>query len=468
MAQVAANDRVFRISLDAPVSSTDDDSAEAASRSGAVNAYPFAAGADEAWGAGASGRGVGVALIDTGISPSGHEDFKGSDGNSRVIAEVEVNGSTSNLTDGYGHGTHIAGIIGGDGGLLKGKYVGVAPEVNLINVKIADEEGNASVGDALTGLEWAFNNRVRYNIRLVNLSLQSSVAESYTASALDGAVEFLWLNNIFVVVAAGNLGQAADAVTYPPANDPFVMTAGAIDDNTTKAFGDDAIASWSSRGTTQDGFTKPELFAPGRNIVSVIDTNSILYKEHPERVVDDKYCLSGTSMSAAVVSGAAALVIETHKEWTPDQVKCTLIARSRSLSGSGSRVVHAGNAAKRSAPDCASNPNLVPSTLIPFGAIAKIGAVAHVLGAENPTVEAANLGLDLGAVGATSLESVDWGAIKWDAIKWGAIKWGVIKWDAIKWSAIKWSAIKWEAVKWNADVDFTAIKWGAIKWSSIK
>jgi serine protease AprX len=465
IASLAAHPAVVRVTLDAPVVSTDTNDG---STSAPASTYPFSIGAHEAWSAGFTGRGVAIAVVDTGVSPSGHEDFNAPSGNSRVIAEVVVNSNTSNVTDGFGHGTHIAGIAGGDGSLMDGKWVGVAPEVNLVNVKISADDGSATLSDLIAGLEWVYNNKDRYNIRVVNLSLHSAVPESYRSSPLDAAVEFLWFNNIFVVVAAGNLGSATDAVFYPPANDPFVMTVGAIDDKNTTNFDDDQLAEWSSRGTTQDGFPKPELTVPGRNIVSVIDTNSILYRDYPDRRVDDKYFrLSGTSMAAGVMSGAAAIVLQAHPGWTPGQVKCSLMASARSVSGSSAGVPRLGLVIAMDKPACNSDDGLLQNA--GFGPLLKIGAIAWVLGEPNPKNAGNSVGIDIEkAAGKNAkLSNVDWSAISWDAVKWASVKWDAIKWDAIKWDAIKWSAIKWSNVT-PEGVNFSAVKWSAIKWSAIK
>ncbi|MBI2912864.1 MAG: S8 family serine peptidase, partial [Chloroflexi bacterium] len=432
VASLAAHPGVALVSLDAPVVSTG-----AVDISNLATTYPFSLNADDAWAMGITGDGIGVAVVDTGISPSGHEDFKDDDsGNSRVVAEVVVNPLTSNVTDGLGHGTHIAGTVAGDGSLLDGKYIGVAPRANLINVKIADEEGNATLSDVIAGLEWVYYNRHTFNVRVVNLSLSSSVALSYLVDPLCAAAEFLWLNGLFVVAAAGNLGDAPDAVSYCPGNDPFLMTVGAIDDADTADFGDDFVTDWSSRGTTQNGFRKPELHTPGRGIVSVIDTNSIFYKEHPDHIVDkDYFSLSGTSMAAGAMSGAAALVLERHNDWTPGQVKCTLMARSRSLSDGSFRAADAGAAVAQATPSCNSDAGLVPSLILLRAAPVPAGVVAFVMGSPNSKGLAAEIGLDLAAanVRGGSVDSLDWSAIKWDAIKWDAIKWDAIKWDAIKW-----------------------------------
>jgi len=400
LADLANREQVRWISLDAPVVSTHN----SVDTRRLATASPFAVEANDPWYRGYTGASVGVAVVDTGISPVDHLDFTDSAGNSRVIAQVVVNPNTGNVTDSYGHGTHVAGIIGGDGDLLSGKYIGIAPGVNLINVKVSDDNGVATVSDVISGLQWVIENKDQYNIRVVNLSLRSTIAESYTTDLLDAAVELAWFKGIFVAVASGNLGTAPDAVNYAPANDPFVMTVGAIDDNGTAYWWDDTQPSWSSRGTTQDGFPKPDMSAPGRRIVSDIDTSSYLYQTNPDNVVDQDYFrMSGTSMATGVMSGVAALVLERHPDWTPGQLKCTLVATSRSVWShySLAKVPRAGSASNRTSPKCNSNDGLTPNTLL------------------------------LQAAGVTDPQSITWGSITWGSITWGSITWGSITWDSI-------------------------------------
>ncbi len=475
--ELAGSSDVAYISLDAPVQTLDD---KLINPGKIVSEFPTAVKATDVWKKGYYGNGIGVAVVDTGVSPVNNPDFTDSNGASRVVASVAVDSSVTTTSDGFGHGTHIAGIVASDGDLNNGQYPGVAPRANVINVKIADDQGNSSMGDLIAGLQWVYLNRATYNIRVVNLSLHSSIAESYMTSPVDAAVEFLWTNGIFVVVASGNTGNAPDAVSYPPANDPFVMTTGAIDDKGTNSTGDDVPAAFSSAGVTQDGFTKPELLTPGVNIVSDTDTNSILYQQglaHGKVVTPGPYLtLSGTSMAAGVMSGAAALVIQNHPNWTPGQLKCSFVTKARKLSGVNSQflVPRVGDTFNLSTPSCNSDIGLAPSHgLIGAPIVPLVGAVAYVLSQPDPFAAAAAVGIDPVAANfvttspndptvALSIDTVDWSAIKWDAITWESVSWDSIKWDAINWSSIKWDGIAWTSIKWDS------IKWDSIKWSSIK
>ncbi len=201
------------------------------------NVYNATIGAEQLWAEGISGAGVTVAVVDSGITD--WDDFKDDGGNLRILDWVQFNDTPSYYPDDYyGHGTHVAGVIGGNGALSGGTYVGVAPEVNLITVKVTDDVGGGYVSDVVAGLQWIFENKDLYNIRVVNLALNSSLPEPYNQSALGAAVELLWFKGIVVVVAAGNHGDSADnGILYPPANDPYVITVGAAKDHGTTQSG---------------------------------------------------------------------------------------------------------------------------------------------------------------------------------------------------------------------------------------
>jgi serine protease AprX len=286
------------------------------------------------WKFGIAGTGVGVAVIDTGIAGN-LPDFQTSDGSgSRVVESAVTNPLAQTAGDTYGHGTDVAGIIAGNGDNrstsdpMYGKYIGVAPNANLISVKVSDDSGNATVLDVIYGLQFVVDHQSDYNIRVVNMSLDSNTAQSYTTDPLDAAAESAWMHGIVVVAAAGNRGSASDAVQYAPANDPYVITVGAADENGTSDPSDDTVASWSSQGTTQDGLQKPDIYAPGRHIVSVLAPNSAFASTCPSCIVGGQYIMTGgTSIAAPMLSGLVADLLQIHPSWSPNQVKGALTSQ---------------------------------------------------------------------------------------------------------------------------------------------
>ena len=284
------------------------------------------------WRLGGTGAHVGVAVIDTGIDGA-LPDFRSRNGRSRVIAAAVTNPAATTALDDYGHGTDVAGIVAGDserrdpGDPLRGSYAGVAPDANLISIKVSDDSGNATVLDVIYGLQFAVDFQHVYNIRVVNLSLDSATPQSYATDPLDAAVEAAWLHGIVVVAAAGNRGDAPDAVQYAPANDPYVITVGAVDEHGSANVAAHTIADWSSRGTTQDGFAKPDVYAPGAHIVSDLAPGSAFASMCPSCVIDGQYIRAGgTSMAAPMIAGLVADLLELHPSWTPDQVKGALLS----------------------------------------------------------------------------------------------------------------------------------------------
>jgi serine protease AprX len=295
--------------------------------------YDQTLGVTRLWRAGATGAGVGVAVIDTGIDGQ-LPNFRSPDGGSRVVASAVTNSAASTALDTYGHGTDVAGIIAGnsDGGSShfrsRGRYVGVAPRANLVSIKVADDNGSATVLNVIYGLQFAVDHQSQYNIRVINLSLDSTTPQSYTTDPLDAAVEAAWMHGIVVVAAAGNRGTADDAVQYSPANDPYAITVGAVNENGTANPADDSIPDWSSRGSTQDGLQKPDVYAPGVHIASVLAPDSAFASACESCIVNGHYIVaSGTSLAAPMISGLVADVLQIHPSWTPDQVKGVLTSQ---------------------------------------------------------------------------------------------------------------------------------------------
>jgi serine protease AprX len=328
---LAANPDVHSVSLNAAIKSQTLVPISSSQTSNLQTTYDQTLNLLPAWAHGYTGAGVGVAVIDTGIDGD-LPDFQSSNGSgSRVVEAAVTDPNATTATDGYGHGTDVAGIIAGNGlnrassDPLYGQYIGVAPNANLISIKASDDQGNSTVLDVIYALQFAVDHQSDYNIRVVNMSLDSTTPQSYTTDPLDAASESAWMHGIVVVAAAGNRGTASDAVQYAPANDPYVITVGAVDEQGQTNPANDVIASWSSQGTTQDGFQKPDVYAPGAHIVSVLAPNSAFQSLCPTCIIGGAYIKTGgTSMAAPMISGLVALILQDHPYWTPDQVKGAL------------------------------------------------------------------------------------------------------------------------------------------------
>jgi serine protease AprX len=304
-------------------------------------------GADVAQSLGWNGSGVTVAVIDSGISD--HPDLNDpATGQSRVVYSESFVPNTDSL-DHYGHGTHVAGIIAGNGSQSGGstnphQIYGVAPNVKLVNLKVLDSNGGGRDSYVIAALQRAIALKSTYNIRVVNVSLGRPVYESYVLDPLCQAVEAAWKAGLVVVVAAGNqgrdnsYGQMGYTMINAPGNDPYVITVGAMNSMGTPSKSDDVVATYSSKGPTAiDHIIKPDLMAPGNKIPSLLVTGSTLDIRFPGNEVSPTiygassysqrryFVLSGTSMAAPVVSGAAALMLQEDPGTSPDVIKARLM-----------------------------------------------------------------------------------------------------------------------------------------------
>jgi serine protease AprX len=287
------------------------------------------------------GTGIGVAVLDSGISPITDLQFNNSTASRIVYAETFVPHNAT--ADNYGHGTHVAGIIGGNGANSSGSgytstFRGIAPNAQLINLRVLDSNGVGQDSYVIAAIQRAIQLKSQYNIRVLNLSLGRPVSGSYQTDPLCQSVEAAWNAGIVVVVAAGNSGRDNSASTNgyatinAPGNDPYVITVGAMKTMGTASRSDDLIASYSSKGPTLlDHIVKPDLVAPGNRVIPALaGTNANLCKQYPANRVayayyengssgtsSDYYRLSGTSMATPIVSGAAALLLQQNRSLSP-------------------------------------------------------------------------------------------------------------------------------------------------------
>jgi len=294
-----------------------------------------------------SGAGIGIAIIDSGVDPD-HVALR-----NRVPVSVDFTGG--NGIDRYGHGTHVAAIIAGQSGagFEPDDYRGIAPGAHIISLRVLNDRGNGRASSVIEAIDWAIDHREMYHIRIINISIGAPVLQPYRDDPLCEAVERAIAAGMFVVASAGNAGRARDGTPMygdvtSPGNDPNVITVGALDMHGTPDRLDDTVADYSSRGPTMyDVVMKPDLVAPGNNIVSAEASGSWLRRSRPGRHVTgagpNAYMrLSGTSMAAGVVTGALALLLERAPQLTAVDAKailqatCWLMPEGIAASGSGS------------------------------------------------------------------------------------------------------------------------------------
>lgn len=274
---------------------------------------------------GYEGDGITVGVIDTGVAP--HSDL--TKPNNRIVGFKDLVNERNNPYDDNGHGTHVAGIIAGNGFSSKGKYMGVAPKANILAIKALDENGGGNTSDIIAALSYIVETKDKYNTKIINISLGTPANSSCDKDPLCKAVDMAIKAGLTVVAAAGNSGPSEGTILSPGTN-RNVITVGAVDDRGTSDSSDDTIASFSSRGPTLEGLMKPDIVAPGVNIRSLSNIKLNGYST-----------LSGTSMATPLVSGSVALLLDKDKNLKPQEIKeklmksCIDLKSTQEMQGSG-------------------------------------------------------------------------------------------------------------------------------------
>jgi serine protease AprX len=380
----------------------------------------------------ASSRMPAIAVVDSGVDTS-VPDLA----NSLLLPQVNLCSLSPNSSgDGDGHGTFVSSIIAGNGA----GHVGAAPNAKLISLDVINDEGMATTSDVIAAAQWIVDHRHKYDIRVVNFSLNEVTPSHFVNDALDKAVEKLWFSGVVVVTAAGHYsvdGQST-AVRYAPGNDPFVITVGALDSKGTLDYSDDTAASWSTWGHTLDGFAKPEIGASGRYMIGAVPSGSTLLSEFPNNVYSPGYLqLSGTSFAAPIVSGAVAQLLARHPNLTPDDVKAGLMLGSErtpaATPGSlGLGELNAGRAdllLGRRLP----NPNAALNRFVVYKRSA--GSLPYFDGSAWTKA----------VIGDPNWDSATWEA-KWWTSGSSEAKW----WTSDSWEAKWWTSDSWEAKWWTS------------------
>jgi serine protease AprX len=429
---------------------------------------------------GLDGTGVGIAVIDSGVY--NHDDLQNSTGGSRIVYSESFILNDPSTNDAYGHGTHVAGILAGNGhdsaSGYPTQYVGIAPNANIINLRVLDANGSGSDSQVIAAIQRAIQLKSTYNIRVINLSLGRTIFESYTVDPVCQAVEAAWKAGIVVVVAAGNSGRDNSygidgyGTINAPGNDPNVITVGATKTNGTATRLDDTVASYSSKGPTLlDHIVKPDLVAPGNRIVSLEVPGSTIATQDSNLVVSPittctllscatgasgKYLrLSGTSMATPIVAGAAALMVQKDPTLTPDIIKARMMKtawKGYPVNSWGYDVWGYGYLSQYDVFTIGAG------YLDVYAALKSTDVVNG--GAPSPSVYR---NTSTGTYGFTNSQSVTWGtSITWgSSIIWGnSIVWGsnTLVSDSIIWgSSVVWGNTTCSA---NSVIWGTSIIWG--------
>jgi serine protease AprX len=381
------------------------------------------------WG---DGTGVDIALIDTGVSPvNGLDDGRVVHGpdlsNEGGIAEVAY-------LDSYGHGTHLAGIIAGG----RNGAQGIAPGSRILSVKVAGRDGITTVPQVVAAIDWVIEHGQSdgLNVRVLNLSLGLAGVDDHRGDLLSAAVERAWDAGIFVVVAGGNDGDTQTHLDSP-AIDPYVMAVAAVDTTDVEP-GDYEIPVWSGTG---DGVRNPDAVAAGRSIASYRVPGSTADVAAPgARVGDDLFLGSGTSQSAAVVSGLAARLFSVLPALDNDDVKSTLVAGSQDLSTPANR----------------DGAGYVDGQQSSHNLWYDVPAQVHA--------RAAGAGTGLVAPSGATWSGGTWSGATWSGATWSGATWSGGTWSGATWSGATWSGATWSGATWSG-ATWSGATWSGATWS---
>ncbi len=437
-------------------------------------------GADDMWALGYTGAGVDVAVIDTGVAPvpelATADVFVGPD--------LSFEGGVDELAglDTYGHGAHMAGIIAGRTpgadplSPRPGDFIGVAPDAGIVSLKVADNTGATDVSQVIAAIDWVVQNRNRdgLNIRVLNLSYNTSGTQSYIDDPLSKAVENAWRHGIVVVVSAGNEGRDAGGLANPATN-PFVIATSAVEK---VADGVWDVPWWAPSG---DGVRNPDILAPGVSVTSLRVPGSRIDLEHPGGRVegDDRLFLgSGTSQSAAVVSGAAALLLQQRPDLTPDQVKGLITSTADDFLQFGS-VKGSGVLDLTAASSAFAQPfvqDWVPSNglgsleasrgddHVVLGGEPLVGELTVTGAAWDPVAWVAASEAGTAWTGEDDFSGSSWAGSSWSGSSWSGSSWSGSSWSGSSWAGSSWSGSSWSGSSWSGS-SWAGSSWSGSSWS---
>src|SRR4051812_21247335 len=419
--------------------------------------------AKDAWTKGWTGKGVDVALIDSGVAPvpgltSGNV-IQGPDLSFESQDPMLVHKDT------FGHGTHMGSIIAGRDVASTGttyakadshQYTGIAPDARLVSLKVAAADGGSDVSQVIAAIDWVTQhaNDPGMNIRVLNLSYGTDSTQSPALDPLAYAVENAWRAGIVVVVASGNDGTTRTQLASP-AIDPLIIAVGADDPNRTDSVGDDRVPDFAQRGTDA---RHVDVIAPGVHVLGLRNPNSSVDQANPGARVGTRFFRgSGTSQSAAVVSGLAALYLQKYPGASPDQVKAALMTNA--TPPTYVKKIFAGVGV----PDV----NKAIGAPLPTGTgVAQPATGATGSGSLEAARGSAHVSNDYGLLsGETDIFGQAWNPTAWAAVSGARTSWSGGTWRGVDWTNASWSSGSWDAHSWTTD-DWTAHSWTAHSWTA--
>jgi subtilisin family serine protease len=465
-----ATDGVRQVTPDARI--------ELASTAGSASGVPMAVltgrvlDVDSLWRRGITGDGVGVALIDSGVTPVG-----GLDADGKVLngPDLSFDGGFDNLRhlDMYGHGTHLAGIIAGsDPGMparptdrwLRSNFAGIAPGAHIVNVKVADATGTADVSQVIAGIQWVIEHKDDgpADIRVLTLAFGTDSTQDYRIDPLAHAAESAWHAGIVVVVAAGNDGGRSPL--RDPANDPFVIAVGATDARDTARQSDDRVMAFSNCGTDDRSV---DILAPGRSVSSLRVAGSFIDDQFPEAADGDRFFRgTGTSQAAAVVTGAVALMLDNRPGMTPDQVKAALLRTAGDVRSARGNCADAGALDVRRA--VAARPGAASQG---WERSDGSGSIEASRGSYHVYRDGEALTGEIDVTGGTwsggTWSGGTWSGGTWSGGTWSGGTWSGGTWSGGTWSGGTWSGGTWSGGTWSGGT-WSGGTWSGGTWSGVE
>jgi Subtilase family len=425
------------------------------------------------WRAGYTGQGVDVALIDSGVVP-----VDGLTAPGKVIngADLSFESQAPGLQhlDTFGHGTHMAGIIAGRDDAVTSmaapqtdRFMGMAPGARVVSVKVADAHGATDVSQVIAAIDWVVEHRHDngMNIRVLNLSFGTDGVQDYRLDPLAYAAEVAWQRGIVVVAAAGNRSYGSGRLNNP-AFDPYVLAVGSADANGTYGHGDDNVSDYSSCGAAG---RRPDLVAPGASVVSLRNPGSHIDDTYPGGRVGDRFFRgSGTSQSAAIVSGAVALVLQQRPWMTPDQVKALLVSSAAPMPAGEFACQGAGMLDLKTAQGAS-----VPWAVQTWPRSTGLGSLEAARGSAHLTDGTVELRGEIDIFGnpwdgrtwsLASLAGTSWVGGLWNGKSWSGSGWSGTTWAGKSWSTITWAAGMWSGKSWS-EMTWPGKSWSGKSWS---